>query len=113
MSRRAALGALSCALLLNIVTRASAASASINPYHEVVVRLLDDVPDMDAGAHLDAPLGRNAGVALGEPLRYVDRAADRLDHAAGLGVRTSRRSKLYAPQSPEAGSLSRQSAAVS
>jgi hypothetical protein len=81
--------------------------------HEVAVRLLGDVPDMDAGAHLDALVGRNAGVALGEPLRYVDRPADRLNQAAGLGVRTSRRSKLYALQSRKAGSLSRQSATVS
>ena len=51
---------------------------------EVAVGLLDDVAEMDSGADLDAPVRRNAGVALGEPPGDVDRAADRFDHAAEL-----------------------------
>ena len=39
---------------------------------------------MDADAKLDAPLGRNAGVALDHPALHLDGAAHGVDHAAEL-----------------------------
>jgi hypothetical protein len=35
--------------------------------HEIAVGLLDDVGQMDANANLDALVGQEAGVALGNP----------------------------------------------
>ncbi len=55
--------------------------------HEVAVALLDDVAEMDADAELDAPLGRHAGVSLDQSVLHLDRAADRVDHAAELDNR--------------------------
>ena len=39
---------------------------------------------MDADAEFDAPLRRQAGVALDEAVLNLDRAAHRVDHAAEL-----------------------------
>jgi hypothetical protein len=39
---------------------------------------------MDADAEFDAALGRHARVALDETGLHLDRAADRIDHAAEL-----------------------------
>ncbi len=50
--------------------------------HEVAVALLDDVAGVNADAELDAPVLRHAGVALGEAVLNLDRAADRVDDAA-------------------------------
>ena len=52
--------------------------------HEVAVRLLDDVAEMDADAKLDAAVGGHAGIALDEAVLHFDSAADRVDHAAEL-----------------------------
>jgi hypothetical protein len=50
--------------------------------HQVPVAFLDDVAQMDADAKLDAPFGRQARIALDQPLLHFDRAAHRVDHAA-------------------------------
>ena len=50
--------------------------------HQVAVGLLDDVAEMDADAKLDAAVGRQAGVALDEPVLHLDGAAHRIDDAA-------------------------------
>ena len=52
--------------------------------HQVAVALLDDVAEMNADAKLDAPLRRNAGVALDHAVLHFDRAAHGVDHAAKL-----------------------------
>ena len=50
--------------------------------HEVAVGLLDDVAQMNADAKVDAPLLRQAGIALDQAVLHFDRAAHRVDHAA-------------------------------
>ena len=50
--------------------------------HQVAVALFDDVAEMNADPELDAALGRQAGVALHEPVLQLDRAAYCVDHAA-------------------------------
>ena len=52
--------------------------------HQIAVALLDDVAEMDADAKLDAPLRRQAGVALDHAVLHFDGAAHRVDHAAEL-----------------------------
>ena len=50
--------------------------------HEIAVALLDDVAEMNADAELDAPFGRQAGVALDHAALDFDGAAHRVDHTA-------------------------------
>ena len=52
--------------------------------HEVAVALLDYVAEMNADAEFDAPLRRQAAVALGHAVLHFDRAAHRVDYAAEL-----------------------------
>ena len=52
--------------------------------HEIAVGLLDDVAKVNADAKLDAPLGRQARVALDHAVLHLDRAAHGVDHAAEL-----------------------------
>ena len=52
--------------------------------HQVAVRLLDHIAEMDADAKLDASVGRDAGVAFGHAALHLDRAAHGVDHAAEL-----------------------------
>ena len=52
--------------------------------HQVAVRLLDHVAQMNADAELDPALGRHARVALDHAVLHFDRAAHRVDHAAEL-----------------------------
>ena len=52
--------------------------------HQIAVALLDDVAKMNADAEFDPPFGRHAGVALDDAVLHLDRAADRVDHAAEL-----------------------------
>ena len=52
--------------------------------HQIAVGLLDDVAEMNADAEFDAPLGRQAGVALDQAVLHFDRAAHRVDDAAEL-----------------------------
>jgi hypothetical protein len=50
--------------------------------HKIAICLLDDVAQMDADSELDATLGRQAGVAFGQPILHLDRAAHGIDDAA-------------------------------
>ena len=59
--------------------------------HQVAVRLLDDVAQMDADAKLDASLRRQARIALDHAVLHFDRAAHGVDHAAELDDRARRR----------------------
>ncbi len=52
--------------------------------HQIAVGLLDNVTQMNADPELDAALGRQAGVALGQTILQLDRAAHGVDHAAEL-----------------------------
>ena len=52
--------------------------------HQVAVALLDHVAEMDADPELDAPLRREAGVALDHAVLHLDGAAHGVDHAAEL-----------------------------
>ena len=55
--------------------------------HQIAVALLDDVAEVNADAELDAPLGRQAGVALDHAVLHLDRAAHGVDDAAELDDR--------------------------
>src|ERR1700678_1009727 len=52
--------------------------------HQIAVGLLDDVAEMNADAEYDAPLRRQAGVALDHAVLDFDRAAYGVDDAAKL-----------------------------
>ena len=52
--------------------------------HQVAVRLLDHVTQMNADAEFDAALARQAGVALNHAVLDLDGAAHRVDQAAKL-----------------------------
>ena len=52
--------------------------------HQVAVALLDHIAKMDADAELDAPLGRQAGIALGHAVLHLDGAANGIDDASEL-----------------------------
>ena len=52
--------------------------------HQIAVRLLDDIAQMNADSQLDALLGRDAFVAFGHAVLHFDRAAHGVDHAAEL-----------------------------
>ena len=52
--------------------------------HQIAVGLLDDVSEMNADAVLDALVRRDAGIALNHTVLNLDRAAQRIDHAAEL-----------------------------
>ena len=52
--------------------------------HQVAVDLLDDVAEMDADAEFDALVLRNASIAIDHGVLKLDRAPDRVDHAAEL-----------------------------
>ena len=52
--------------------------------HQVAVRFLDDVAEMNADPEFDAPVRRQAGVALDHAVLHLDRAAHRVDDAAEL-----------------------------
>jgi hypothetical protein len=52
--------------------------------HQVAVRFLDDVAQMDADAKLDATLNRHARIAFDHAVLHFDRAAHRVDHAEEL-----------------------------
>ena len=56
----------------------------IDPVAEDVAVLDDDVALVDADAELDAPLGRDVGVALGHLALHLGGAAHRVDHAGEL-----------------------------
>jgi hypothetical protein len=56
--------------------------------HQIAVRLLDDVADMDADAKDDAPVFRHAGVALNHRGLHFDGAAYGIDDAAEFDDRT-------------------------
>ena len=45
--------------------------------HQIAIALLDDVPEMNADAELDAALGRQAGVAFDEAVLHLNGAAYR------------------------------------
>jgi len=65
--------------------RSPRAAQQLNPVaHQIAVALLDDVADMDADAEVDPTVLRHAGNALNEAVLNLDRAADRVDHAAKL-----------------------------
>ena len=55
--------------------------------HQVAVALLDDIAQMDADAELDAPLGRQPGIALDHAVLHLDGAAHGVDHAAKFDKR--------------------------
>ena len=55
--------------------------------HEVAIRLLDDIADVNPDAEVDSPLLRHARIALDEAVLNLDRAADRVDDAAKLDDR--------------------------
>ncbi len=59
--------------------------------HQIAVRLLDHVTEMDADAKLDAPILRHAGVALDHGVLDLDGAAHRVDDAAELDEKRRRR----------------------
>jgi TolB-like protein len=50
--------------------------------HQIAVVLLHDVAQMNADPELDAAVGRQAGVALGQAILHLDGAANGVDHAA-------------------------------
>ncbi len=50
--------------------------------HQIAVRLLDHIADMNPDAELDAPLGRHAGIAFDHRVLQFDGAADRIDDTA-------------------------------
>ena len=52
--------------------------------HEVAIRLLDDVAEMNANTALDALVSRDACVALDHAGLHLDGAAHGVDHAAEL-----------------------------
>ena len=52
--------------------------------HQVAVALLNDVADVNPDAEFDSPVLRHARVALEEAVLDLDRAANRVDHAAKL-----------------------------
>ena len=52
--------------------------------HEIAVVLLNDIAQMHADAELDAPVLRNARIALDHCVLDFDRAAHRVHHAAEL-----------------------------
>jgi hypothetical protein len=45
------------------------------------VALFDDIAEMYADAEIDAPVGRQAGIALSHAVLHLDRATHRLDDA--------------------------------
>ena len=55
--------------------------------HKVAVALFHDVAEMDANPKLDAPILWYARVALDQAGLHLDRAPDRVDHAAELDDR--------------------------
>ncbi len=55
--------------------------------HEVAIRLLDDVAEMDSDADLDALTSGNAGIAVSEPRLHLHGRAHGVDHAAELDHR--------------------------
>ena len=52
--------------------------------HQIAVRLFDDVAQMNPDAELDALFGRDARIASDHVVLHVDRAPDRVGHAAEL-----------------------------
>ena len=52
--------------------------------HQIAVRLLDYIAEMDANAELNATLRRHARVALHETVLHLDCAANRIHYAAKL-----------------------------
>ena len=60
-------------------------SGDIDPVaHEVAVRLLDHVAEMDADAEFDAAVFRHARIAFDHAVLHLDCAAHGVDHAAEL-----------------------------
>ncbi len=60
-------------------------SGDIDPVtHQIAVRLLDDVTEMNADAKIDAFVRGHARVALDHGVLHFDCAAHRVDHAAEL-----------------------------
>ena len=55
--------------------------------HQVAVALLDHIAEMDADAELDAPFGRQSGVALDHAVLHLDGAAHGVDHATKFDKR--------------------------
>jgi hypothetical protein len=53
--------------------------------HEVSVRLLNHITEMDADAELDTSLSRHVGVVLDHAALHFDGAADGADHVAKFG----------------------------
>jgi hypothetical protein len=56
--------------------------------HQVAVRLLDDVAQMNSDPELDTALGLQASVARDHAALYLDRAAHGIDNAAKLNETT-------------------------
>jgi hypothetical protein len=52
--------------------------------HQIAVRLLDNVAEMNADAKLDATFRRQSGVALDHAALHLEGAAHGVDHAAEL-----------------------------
>jgi hypothetical protein len=52
--------------------------------HEVAVRFLDNIAEMNADAKCDAPFRRDIRIALGHVVLDLDRATRRIDHAVEL-----------------------------
>ena len=48
--------------------------------HQVAIRFLDDIAEVNPDTKLDAPFGRKAGVSLDEAVLHLDGAAYRIDH---------------------------------
>ena len=52
--------------------------------HQVAVALFDHIAQMDADTELDAPFGRQPGIALDHAVLHLDGAADGVDDATKL-----------------------------
>ena len=65
--------------------------------HQIAIRLLDHVAEVDADAELNAPLGRQAGVALEHAVLHLDGATHGVDHTAKLDQAAVTGAFDYAP----------------
>ncbi len=52
--------------------------------HQIAVAFFDDIAKMDTDPELDAPLGRQTGIALNQAALNFDGATDRVDDATEL-----------------------------
>jgi hypothetical protein len=59
--------------------------------HQVAVRFLDNIPEVNADPEFDAPLGRQTGVPFDHAVLNFNCAPHRIDDAAKLDERPRRR----------------------